>query len=156
MAKRPARSRRRARPGGERYVQDYLLFKMDRRSIAFPLLHVRLRGKRGTLRTVALADSGATTSFMPVEIAEDLGLPLRPGPKAGGGGGDFTTFDTEVNLEVLNRGRTIHRFHRLLVSVPREPGRIPYVVLGRDSIFRAFTLTFEERRARLVLRRARP
>ncbi len=114
-----------------------------------------MRGRKGSLRTVALADSGATTSFVPVEIAEDLGLHLTPGPRAGGGGGDFTTFDGEVQLEVLHHGRVIHRFPHLPISVPRSAGRIPYVVLGRDSIFRAFTLTFEERRARLLLRRAR-
>ncbi|MDE1821828.1 MAG: hypothetical protein KGJ23_05245 [Euryarchaeota archaeon] len=150
--KRARRARRRPEPG--RYIQDYLLFTLDRRRVAFPLLHVRLRGRKGTLRTVALTDSGATSSFVPVEIAEEVGLRLTPGPTAGGGGGDFSTYDGHLSLEVLHRGRVIHRFPHLPVSVPREPGRIPYVVLGRDSIFQAFSLTFEERKGRLVLKRA--
>ena len=141
--------------GDGRYVQDYLLFKLDRRPIAFPLVHVRLRGRKGRLRTVALADSGATNSFVPIEIAEEVGLRLRPGPRAGGGGGDFRTYDGTLTMEVLHHGKVIHRFSRLPVSVPRDPGRIPYVVLGRDSIFRAFTLTFDEGRSRLLLRRNR-
>ncbi len=154
MGSTPRARRRKKGAKDARYVQDYLLFTLNRRRIAFPLLHVRLRGRRGTLRTVALADSGATSSFVPVEIAEEVGLHLTPGPVAGGGGGDFSTFDGLLTLEVLHKGKVIHRFARLPVSVPRDPGRIPYVVLGRDSIFRAFTVTFEEHRARLLLRRS--
>lgn len=153
MGTTPGGRRARGRRGRSRYVQDYLLFTLNRRRIAFPLLHVRLRGRKGTLRTVALADSGATSSFVPVEIAEEVGLHLTPGPVAGGGGGDFATFDGFASLEVLHRGKVIHRFKRLPISVPRDPGRIPYVVLGRDSIFRAFKVTFEEQRGRLLLQK---
>lgn len=126
---------------------------MDGRKIAFPLVHVRLNGRRGPLRTVALADSGATATFVPVELAREVGLRLKRGAPAGGGGGSFGTFEGKMSLEVLHEGRVIHRFHRLPVSVPQGGGRIPYMVLGRDSIFRAFTLTFDERKGTLLLRR---
>ena len=137
------------------FVQEYLLFTLNRRKLAFPLVHIRLRGRRGTLRTVALADSGATSSFVPVEIAREVGLHLVPGPTAGGGGGDFPTYDGHLTVELLHGRKVVHTFRRLPVSVPRDPGRIPYVVLGRDSLFRAFTVTFDERASRLLLRPAR-
>lgn len=139
-------------PEGQ-YVQKYLFFTLDRHRVAFPLVHVRLRGRKGTLRTVALADSGSTATFVPVELAQEVGLKLRPGPTAGGGGGNFGTFEGKMTLEVLHNGKVIHRFPRLPISVPRGAGRIPYVVLGRDSIFRAFTLTFNEHKGALTLRR---
>lgn len=148
---RTVRSRARRGP----FVQRYLLFTLDRHKVAFPLVHVRLRGQRGTLRTVALADSGSTATFVPIELAREVGLKLHSGPTAGGGGGNFQTFDGKMTIEVLHNGKVIHRFPRHPVSVPRGSGRIPYVVLGRDSLFRAFRLTFDEQRGALSLHRAR-
>lgn len=133
-------------------VQAYSLFPLEGRRLPFPLLYVRVRGRRGRLRTVALVDSGATASFIPIEIAEEIGLHLTPGAKAGGGGGDFNTYEGAVTLELLHRRRVVHTFRRMAVSVPREAGRIPCVVLGRDSLFRAFTIIFEEHRSRFRLR----
>jgi hypothetical protein len=152
---RPRRKATPARLAHGPFVQEYLFFVLDRRRIAFPLVHVRLRGRRGSLRTVALADSGATATFVPVELAREVGLPLSRGLPAGGGGGKFPTFEGRLSIEVLHGGKVIHRFTRLPVSVPRGGGGIPYVVLGRDSLFRAFRLTFDEHRQRLVLVRAR-
>lgn len=146
-------TRRKIRHPRYGYAQPYLLFAIGlRRSQAFPLVHVRLRGPRGSLRTVALVDSGSTVTFVPPDLVEELGVPAKPGPKAGGGGGDFRTWDAWVNIEVLHQKKVIASFRRLRVSVPREEGRIPYIVLGRDSLFRAFWVQFQEDRARLILK----
>lgn len=101
---------------------------------------------------MALADSGSTVTFVPPDLIQELGVMATPGPKAGGGGGDFRTWDARIVLEVLHRGKVIATFRRLRVSVPREEGRIPYIVLGRDSLFRAFWVQFQEDRSRLILR----
>lgn len=44
----------------------------------------------------------------------------------------------------------------MVFQVPTEEKRIPYVILGRDSVFRTYDITFRENAQRTVFRMARP
>lgn len=116
------------------------------------MLHVRLSHGDVSLSTIGLVDSGSTTTFVPLELAEILSLPIEREDRAVGAGGSFNNTIRKVDITLL-KGRT--RFSKIPnfpAYVPVEEGRIPYVVLGRDSIFRKFDITFRENKQRFVLR----
>lgn len=48
----------------------------------------------------------------------------------------------------------ICRMEDVLVHVPKPPAEIPYCVLGRDTVFRLFEITFRENEGKFLLRRA--
>jgi hypothetical protein len=107
-----------------------------------------------TIRTDALVDSGATGTFMPLELTEILGitLPSNTHP-AVGAGGVFTTYLVEIDLiEVLKGGVAFCEFRNLTVRIPNRNGMIPHMVLGRDSIFRRYDVTYREEDKCIVFR----
>jgi hypothetical protein len=116
------------------------------------LLHIRLSCNKEGLRTIGLVDSGSTTTFVPLELAEMLSAPTERAEQAVGAGGTFQNTIRKLTISIL-RGRTpIITFQNLSVYVPTEEDRIPYVVLGRDSIFKKVDVLFRERIQRFYLR----
>lgn len=118
---------------------------------------MRLRSQQGSLTTLGLVDSGSTNVFLPTEIAEILGLTLDPAtaqPSVGAGGG-FKCVVCRVDVELLKGGNPFATFENFGVLVPTNPDAIPYVILGRDSVFMKFDVTFRERMQRTVLRPSR-
>jgi hypothetical protein len=99
-------------------------------------------------------DSGSTTTFVPTEIAEILGYKLDTEhmEPAVGAGGEFSTGIFQVTIETLKGGNPIAEFKDWKTLVPSNPNAIPYVILGRDSIFMKFDITFRERMRRTILR----
>lgn len=124
-----------------------------------PMLHIRLVQGGRSLTTVGLVDSGATTTFIPTDMADILGFDLSGTPKdAVGAGGAFGNIPTELERLVLIKGRNsiYDEFQHIKVQIPVNPQAIPYVVLGRDSLFKRYDITFEERNEKVVLKRHRP
>lgn len=122
-----------------------------------PMVHVRLIHKKETIATTALIDSGATTNFLPKELAEILAVDLSGKHKSAiGAGGEFTSVNTIVGKCQLikNQNTVFDEFVNLPISVPIKPQTLPYMVLGRDSVFRNFTIRFLENDEKIVLRRA--
>jgi hypothetical protein len=119
-----------------------------------PMLQVRLSVGGQSLSTSALVDSGANCSFLPTDLAEILGLQLDPTGAHGavGAGGTFQTVEFRVTIELTKAGRTFADFKDWPVLVPINREAIPYMVLGRDSVFRRFDVTFRELVQRTVLR----
>jgi len=118
------------------------------------LLHVRLVGPVGTFTTIALIDSGATVTFIPPDLAEAAGFKVvERDAKALGAGGEFMNDICEFELEILKGRHAVH-YIKGRAHVPRDIGRIPYVVLGRDYLFETFDITFREKREVVVLRPA--
>ncbi|MGD0449430.1 MAG: aspartyl protease family protein [Candidatus Bathyarchaeia archaeon] len=117
-----------------------------------PLLHVRLSYKDAKLRTIGLVDSGSTTTFVPIELAEMLAIPVETQVQAVGAGGRFQNTIRKVNISILKGTTPIVTFPNFPAYVPTEADRIPYVVLGRDSIFRKYDVTFRERQQRVLLK----
>ena len=124
--------------------------------IRLPMLKIRLfsRNRDHSLRTHALIDSGATTSFLPTDLAEVLGLRNLGRTNAEGAGGTFDAWETEAHVEILKGSRACCEMD-IGMLVPFETGRVPYAVLGRDSVFEEFDITFSETRQMLVMRRSR-
>ena len=122
-----------------------------------PMVHVRLIHKKETIETTALIDSGATTNFLPKELAEILAVDLSGKHKSAiGAGGEFTSVNTIVGkCQLIKSQNTVFdEFVNLPISVPIKTQTLPYMVLGRDSIFRHFTIRFLENDEKIVLRRA--
>jgi len=172
-------------------VCSYLTFTDPRlkRSFRLPLVHIRLTHKGKSFRTDALVDSGATGTFLPIELMNILGFnltpvtenpPTQPSPveaspvlasavvssvvtaqgskeekqQAVGAGGIFGTYKVKIDLIEVLKGR--HNFCSLanwMVLVPDKEGAIPHAVLGRDSIFRKFDVTYRENKEEVVFRR---
>ena len=120
--------------------------------LRLPLLHIRLSLNDLSLTTIGLVDSGSTTTFVPIEIAEMLSLPIERQESAVGAGGRFPNTIRRVNISILKGNTIMARFSNFQAYVPTEADRIPYVVLGRDSIFRKFDVTFRENLQKIILR----
>ena len=143
-------------------VCRYLAYKLPNSDsfLRLPLINIRLKSKTLGLKTVALVDSGATTTFIPTELAEILELSKVEDEgkeiDAHGGGGHFKTWLTCLDtLEFVKGASVAVEFRNIRALVPTNPEAIPYVVLGRDYIFRSFDITFRERRERTVFRQSK-
>jgi len=121
-------------------------------NIRLPMLHVRLSRENLSLSTIGLVDSGSTTTFVPLELAEILSLPIETESSAVGAGGSFNNTIRRVDISLLKGNSVFAEFPNFPVYVPTDAGRVPYVVLGRDSIFRKFDITFRENQRRFILR----
>jgi hypothetical protein len=190
------------RPRGQgAIVCSYLTFTDPRlkRPFRLPLVHIRLTHKGKSFRTDALVDSGATGTFLPIELMNILGfnlIPLTENPpaqaapapsptppppptqvssvlasavvssvvatqgdkqekhQAVGAGGLFGTYKVSIELiEVLKGRHAFCSFPNWTVLVPDKEGAIPHAVLGRDSIFRKFDVTYREKKEEIVFRR---
>jgi hypothetical protein len=106
------------------------------------------------MQTVALVDSGSTTTFVPTDMAEILGLNVDPSTseRAIGAGGEFRTINFNITIQLLKGGYVFDEFKDWPVTVPVNREAIPYVVLGRDSVFLRYDITFRERQRRTILR----
>ena len=136
----------------------YLRYKLPESGtyIRLPLLHVRLISSDISLTTIGLVDSGATVTFVPTELAEILKLTEEGSQSVTGAGGKFEAYRTTISrLEILKRKKVFASFREVPVLVPRNPGAVPYVILGRDYIFPRFRITFIEKKQRMVFRRSR-
>ncbi len=121
-------------------------------SLNLPMLHIRLSCGKSSLTTIGLVDSGSTTTFVPLELAEMLSIPVQRTDTAVGAGGGFDNTIRKVKIDILKGKTPIAIFPDFPAYVPTEPDRIPYVVLGRDSIFRKFDITFRENLQRVIFR----
>jgi len=123
--------------------------------ILLPLIHVELASDTEQLTTIGLLDSGATTSFIPYEIADILDvIPKKPQPgdvQTAGGSAKF--FPVRLKrLSLLAGGELFSDFSNLVVGVPSQPERdLPYVILGRKSVFKRFYITFKENIKKFVI-----
>ena len=136
---------------------SYLNFYDPRlkRNFRLPLVHIRIKHAETVFRTDALVDSGATGTFLPAELVDVLGIPLpKETSSALGAGGEFSTHVTKIDLiQILKGTNSFCEFENKTVSVPTSAGKIPHVVLGRDSIFQCYDITFREKQEKTVYRR---
>lgn len=93
-----------------------------------------------------MIDSGATATFIPKHVTEELGITLNESNyNVIGAGGDFLPHIGSIeSLKVINNHVELVEFTNLDVYVnPQETG-FPFVLLGRDTIFSKFNIRFEE------------
>ncbi len=138
----------------KRFTQRYIAYTVDGQHQRLPLLHIRLIGNTDSFTTMALVDSGATVNFVPPELAEAVGLQkLRENASAEGAGGTFMNDVYKFEVQLLRKSDVMYT----LVGeahVPKDEGRIPFVVLGREGIFDAYDITFRERKQCISLKPA--
>jgi len=141
------------RTGVKEFTQRYISYNHEGKRIHLPLVYVRLFGKNATFRSPALVDSGATTSFIPTDLAEALELPDMGVSDATGAGGKFPTRVTECEIAVLKQKEIVSILNAKHIHIPKERGRIPFVVLGRDTIFQKYDIIFRENTMKVIFRR---
>jgi predicted aspartyl protease len=142
----------------------YLMYPHGKRFIRLPLLHVHLKEKN-EIQTDALVDSGATATFIPNEIADVIGLlPETQEEKdkalkseATAATSSFPTYVIKLaELRVIKGIHVFDTFREMNVHIPRtENIRLPYVVLGRNYLFKHFDITFHENRHKMSFQRVK-
>ena len=136
----------------------YIPYEFEGKRLRIPAASVVLRNPSlqdaatETFETFALIDSGATTSFLPLEMAKGLGLALGDEGEARGAGGRFKTWLVEAEVALI-KGRKVYDSATGPFLIPQEADAIPYAILGRDWLFKRFRITFDERQHMLTLRR---
>ena len=138
-----------------RYLSYY--HPVLQRNFRIPFLHVRYTTSTASFSTLALVDSGATDCFLPTDLAQILGLQIDPkqATPSVGAGGSFQTVPLRVTIDLLKGGNTVVTFPDFGVHVPVNRDAIPYAILGRNSVFMKFDVTFRERIQRTILRPAK-
>ena len=133
-----------------RYLAYRLGGQQHSRVIRLPLVQVNLRHGDREISTVALVDSGSTSTFLPSEFIDILGLTNLRRSTAVGAGGSFSTHVGKLDLLQVSKGTPFDAFRQVTVHIPEVAGAIPYTVLGRDTIIRHFDITFHERRQKIT------
>lgn len=140
------------------YTCRYLTYRLPNgRTILLPLLHVRLASEAESFSSVGLADSGATATFIPYEIANILDMiPNRDDRQeinVETAGGSCTFIPARIKkLSLISSENIISEFPNLPVLIPSPERDLPYVILGRDSIFKKFVITFLEKKHKFILK----
>ena len=118
-----------------------------------PFVPVKIHYKRGTETVIALLDSGADFTFVPLYIASRIGLKLNPKKiqKVFGIGGSVNCYKTEATL-IFDMAEGEFPLTRANVLVP-EKKDFGYTLLGRDTIFPHYKITFDELGSKVILER---
>jgi hypothetical protein len=132
------------------------------------MVHIRVCHGKNSFRTNALVDSGATTTFLPIELINILGLDLKtegevqdeedkkkhPKFDAVGASGLFNTYHVPIDLiQVLKGPNSFYELKGSTVIVPTRVGSLHHAVLGRDGIFLRHHVTFKEINEHVIFRR---
>ena len=128
-----------------RYTFPYgIRFQEDSRIEVFPAVELSVTGRAGKgIRAVFHIDSGATTSALPFGDATVLGLNLKDGKKTlirGITDVPLIGYRHIVKVQLGSRRLVIPMLFAQLESFPR--------ILGREGVFSAFGILFDETRQR--------
>lgn len=112
----------------------------------FPIVNFNLHYKGNVINTSALIDSGATISIFREEVAEELGLEIEKGKETylGGIGGRIKGYIQVLKVEIAGKEFSCP------VVFSREY-LVSFNLLGRDSFFPKFKITFEEAKQNVQL-----
>lgn len=119
-----------------------------------PKIEVALKNKGKAIRLVMLVDSGADTSFLPLEVAELLELKLSEKTHISrSASGPFETKHALVQAEIRRDARLPIGTLRVTVPVSKmdEKYAMNYALLGRDPFFKKFDVPFRDGSRKLVL-----
>jgi len=117
-----------------------------------PTIPVTFFGSEDSIDIVAILDSGADISVLPLEVGEQLGLDLtRNRSPCGGIGGEVDTAEDHVRVRIA-QGHENYTFV-IAVKVVLDPNSSIPVLIGREGFFDKFEITFDEGRERISLKR---
>ena len=136
----------------------YLAYRFPRNGdfvhVRLPMVHVYVKSGDREFTTDGLVDSGSTATFLPYEFIEILELKNLQDSSAVGAGGSFPTWLGRIDvLRLIKHAEAFDTFRNVTVHIPKNEGAIPYIVLGRDTIFKHFDITFYEKRRKVVFTR---
>ncbi len=133
----------------------YILFNHKGIDRYLPMVNVCLKHKGHDIQSTALIDSGATSTFIPLSLAQLLELELKnSNNNVSGAGGEFQSYLTNIEeIDVIKGQILLTKFENLRVRVPTEKDGIPFVVLGRDSIFFRYNIKFQESKQQIQLQK---
>lgn len=149
-------------------VCKYLYYRDHRASgdlilVKIPSVTVAMRSDGAFYKSFALVDSGSYTTFLQKEDDDLLRLESAKDTAgkdivghASGAGGKFEC-DVKIvpELSIMdNKEKVFHVYRGLQVFVPKEYGHIPYTILGRDTVFRHFHITFREGQKTIAFQKA--
>lgn len=128
------------------------------RVIKLPLAHIYLKSPITDTEAVGLLDTGATKTILPREYANILSLVYIRDEKGNlvesevvGAGATFICHVANLQrLSLKKKAASFCTLCNILILVPDQEGRIPYVILGRDYVFNRFDVTFHERRQKVT------
>jgi predicted aspartyl protease len=117
-----------------------------------PTIPLTFLGPDDAIDIVAILDSGADISVLPLEIGEQLGLSLTKGKgPCAGIGGEVETSEDHVRVKIT-QGHENYNFEIPVKVVLDRKCNIP-VLIGREGFFEEFEITFDERRERISLKK---
>jgi|ADKI01.1.fsa_nt_gi hypothetical protein len=126
--------------------------------IQLPLVPVFLKSESAEFQTVALVDSGATSTLLPRDQAEILKIKYEEDkegkhlevPTVGAGGSFSSEVGKVKKVQLLKNVTPFCTFLDMRVLVPQKKDALPYMILGRDLVFKRFDITFYEKRRKLT------
>ena len=108
------------------------------------------------VRVLALVDSGADISFIPLEIAQTLRLDVdQSETKILTIAGVASVYQTKVHVEIPRKGKLPIDIGMIHADVmPHESGEHApdYIILGRKDFFEKFEVTINETAQTIILR----
>lgn len=131
----------------------YILFNYKGIDGYLPMIHVCLKHKGLDIQSTALIDSGATSTFVPLEMAKLLDITLEnPNNNVSGVGGKLQSYLTSIGKISVIKGQTLlSEFTNMGIRVPTKDDGIPFIILGRDSIFLKYDIKFQESLSQIQL-----
>jgi hypothetical protein len=83
---------------------------------------------------------------------KEIGLTTKD---AVGAGGAFSNIESRIDKVVLLKGMNsiYDEFPNLFTFVPVQPHTLPYMILGRENLFRRYDIKFQEREEKVTLKR---
>lgn len=112
--------------------------------------------KNREVRMLALIDSGADWSFIPLEIAQTLRLDIdKSNARILTIAGETSVYQTKLHVEIPRKGKLSVDVGMINAYVmPHESGKhVPeYVILGRKDFFEKFEVTINESKQTITLR----
>lgn len=127
-----------------------IIKRPDSTTVKTPSIPIQLIGKE-RFETIALLDSGADISAIPLSIAEILGLNLN-GEKshAYGIGGKVDSIQTNMNI-IIEKG---HEHYNFQIPVKVILGNYDFpVLLGRTGFFDKFIISFDQNKEKISLKK---
>ena len=121
-------------------------YKVDPQGNTFPIIPLSLAHSSKKKEFYALIDSGATISVFRAEVADSLGINTEKGEETylGGVGGRIKGYIHVLKVEIAGK-----KFNCPIVF-SREY-LVSFNLLGRDSFFPKFRITFEEAKQNVQL-----
>ena len=116
-----------------------------------PIIPLRIKGKKRSIKTTAILDSGADLTLIPKDIAKLLGLDLKGNRENSLGiGGDVPTIEAKAQIQ-LGRGSERYRFKIPVLVLDTDQSM--HILLGRKGFFDKFRITFDEAKEKVMLKR---